>query len=114
MSTRSIDEKALRAAEKAYNLHIEHRAMKFAIEAWQQVMRDNQPADSLVNSPDAWPANIVAERHEVSGKWVLWYLTDEQAAICQQALPPLSENCQICGEDHEGNVPRGCETGDGE
>jgi len=33
-----------------------------------------------------WPENIVAERHEVSGKWVLQYLTDEQAKKCQKAL----------------------------
>lgn len=33
-----------------------------------------------------WPNNIVADRHEVTGKWVLFYLTDEQAAICGAAF----------------------------
>jgi hypothetical protein len=33
-----------------------------------------------------WPENVVADRHEKSGKWVLWYLTDEQAAACNKAL----------------------------
>lgn len=33
-----------------------------------------------------WPENIVADRHEVSGSWVIWYLTDEQAAKCRDAL----------------------------
>ena len=27
--------------------------------------------------------------------------------------PPATNYCPTCGEDHEGNVPRGCETGDG-
>lgn len=35
-----------------------------------------------------WPDNIVADRHEVSGKWVLHYLTDEQAAKCAAAMQP--------------------------
>lgn len=62
-----------------------------------------------------WPANIVADRHEVSGKWVLSYLTDEQAKICKLALPALAEEqCGICGDYHDGIVPRSCETGDGE
>lgn len=33
-----------------------------------------------------WPDNVVADRHEVTGKWVMWYLTDEQARICSDAL----------------------------
>jgi len=33
-----------------------------------------------------WPENIAAERHEVSKKWVLHYLTDVQAMVCNQAL----------------------------
>lgn len=33
-----------------------------------------------------WPDNIVADRHEITGKWVLWYLTDEQAAKCKAVL----------------------------
>jgi hypothetical protein len=33
-----------------------------------------------------WPANIVADRHEISGKWVLHYLTDEQAHACLRAM----------------------------
>jgi len=33
-----------------------------------------------------WPDNIVADRHETTGKWVLWYLTDEQAVACNEAI----------------------------
>lgn len=33
-----------------------------------------------------WPENIVADRHEVSGNWVLHYLNDEQAALCAKAM----------------------------
>lgn len=35
---------------------------------------------------DGWPGNICAERHDVSKKWVLHYLTDEQAEKCKHAL----------------------------
>ena len=41
---------------------------------------------------DGWPENVVADRHETTGKWVLWYLNDEQAAACKVALdtnPPV-------------------------
>ena len=33
-----------------------------------------------------WPDNIAAERHERSGRWVLRYLTDEQAKKCHAAM----------------------------
>lgn len=33
-----------------------------------------------------WPKNICAERHEVTQNWVLWYLTDEQAILCNEVL----------------------------
>lgn len=33
-----------------------------------------------------FPENIAAERHEVSGKWTLHYLTDEQAVKCSAAM----------------------------
>ena len=33
-----------------------------------------------------WPDNIVADRHETTGRWVLWYLEDEQAEKCKQVL----------------------------
>lgn len=33
-----------------------------------------------------WPENIVAHKHEISGKWVLHYLTDRQAANCSHAM----------------------------
>jgi len=33
-----------------------------------------------------WPDNICADRHETTGKWVLHYLTDEQATLCNAAL----------------------------
>lgn len=33
-----------------------------------------------------WPDNIVAHRHETTGKWVLYYLTDEQAEKCRRVL----------------------------
>lgn len=36
-----------------------------------------------------WPDNIVADRHEISRKWVLQYLTDEQAEKCLAALQPV-------------------------
>lgn len=44
--------------------------------------------DKQAGQPDSanWPKNIVAQRHEVTGKWVMWYLTDEQAAKCKVAL----------------------------
>jgi hypothetical protein len=35
---------------------------------------------------NSWPDNIVADRHEITKKWVLYYLTDEQAKICHDAL----------------------------
>lgn len=35
-----------------------------------------------------WPDNVVADRHEKTGKWVLHYLTDEQAAQCSAAMRP--------------------------
>lgn len=35
---------------------------------------------------EALPNNIVAERHEMTGKWVLWYLTDEQATKAMRVL----------------------------
>ncbi len=49
---------------------------------------DDWPAPGV----DEYPGNIVADRHPVTGKWVLWYLTDEQArkclsALCQPAAP---------------------------
>jgi hypothetical protein len=63
---------------------------------------------------DGWPANIVADRHEVSGKWVLMYLTDEQAALCKKALPHDEVQCDICGDYHKvDKVPYTCQTGDG-
>lgn len=47
----------------------------------------DETAAALVNSSlNDWPENVVADRHEVSGKWVIWYLTDEQAAKCHAAL----------------------------
>lgn len=33
-----------------------------------------------------WPGNMLADRHDITGKWVLHYLTDEQAAKCLAAL----------------------------
>ena len=39
-----------------------------------------------------FPSNIAAERHEISKKWVLHYLTDEQAEICHRALLPITEH----------------------
>lgn len=63
---------------------------------------------------DGWPPNIVADRHEVTSKWVLWYLTDEQAELCKKALPIDEAQCDICGDYHKHDeVPRECETGDG-
>ncbi len=38
------------------------------------------------DSLNDWPDNLVAERHEVSGNWVIWYLNDDQAAKCHAAL----------------------------
>lgn len=41
-----------------------------------------------------WPDNIIADRHPVSGKWVLQYLTDKQAEICRR-------NLYAAGETHD-------------
>lgn len=41
-----------------------------------------------------WPENIVADRHEVTKRWVLQYLTDEQAEQCFSAL-----GCLPIGEE---------------
>lgn len=43
-------------------------------------------SNSLNQQNLTFPANIVADRHEVTGKWVMWYLTDEQAKMCETAL----------------------------
>lgn len=47
----------------------------------RQVVTMNEKQNELV-----FPDNIVADRHEVTDKWVMWYLTDEQAKICSAAL----------------------------
>ena len=47
-------------------------------------MTNPNTAPERLNFPD----NIVADRHEVSGKWVLHYLTDEQATQCAAAMSP--------------------------
>lgn len=60
-----------------------------------------------------WPENIVADRQEVSGKWVLHYLTDEQAEQCAAAMsqPATSEatpaaviSCKACN-GNDGDMP---------
>lgn len=33
-----------------------------------------------------WPENIVAERHEITEKWVIWYATDAQVKVMHEAL----------------------------
>ena len=33
-----------------------------------------------------WPDNIVADRHEITGKWTLQYLTEAQAEKCRAVL----------------------------
>lgn len=38
------------------------------------------------DSLNQWPDNICADRHEATGKWVLHYLTDEQAKACHAAM----------------------------
>lgn len=38
-----------------------------------------------------WPNNIIADRHERSGLWVLHYLTDEQAKVCYEVLRAASQ-----------------------
>lgn len=55
-------------------------------------MNNSDSAASVISKPSEkamalnWPENIVADRHERSFKWVLHYLTDDQAAICANAL----------------------------
>ena len=47
---------------------------------------------------------------------------EEAEALRQQRIKSLKaalaemgvEDCTVCGEDHEGDVPRACETGDGQ
>jgi hypothetical protein len=53
-----------------------------------------------------WPENIVADRHEVTGKWVLWYLTDEQAGKCRAALEQsdTDTNAGVKAEPHKAEV----------
>lgn len=43
----------------------------------------------IIRAAAEWPDNIVADRHEVTGKWVLMYLTDKQADACKAALAKL-------------------------
>lgn len=38
------------------------------------------------NGLKPWPDNVVADRHEITNKWVLHYLTDEQTKLCNRAL----------------------------
>ena len=47
---------------------------------------------------EGWPENIVADRHEVSGKWVLWYLTDAQAEVAKAALARAEKHLNGKGE----------------
>lgn len=60
---------------------------------WEQakiLMRElvcRHPDD--IDYVDGWPDNICADRHEVSKKWVLQYLTDEQAEKCKVALQQI-------------------------
>lgn len=54
---------------------------------------DKQIDAGQVEAVAEWPNNIVADRHDTTGKWVLHYLTDEQAAKCKTAL-------QASGADH--------------
>lgn len=42
-----------------------------------------------------WPEGIVAHRHEVSGNWVLWYLTDAQANACAAAMAAPDARVQL-------------------
>lgn len=51
------------------------------------------PPAGQVEAVAEWPENIVADRHETTGKWVLHYLTDEQADKCKSAL-------QASGAEH--------------
>lgn len=69
-------------------------------------MSKEQPDETPIDSETvgAWPENIVAQRHEVSGNWWLMYLDDQQVALCQQALMqrPKREfvqpdGCPYCG-----------------
>jgi hypothetical protein len=43
----------------------------------------------------AWPEGIVAHRHEISGNWVLWYLTDAQAGACAVAMGAPDARVQL-------------------
>jgi hypothetical protein len=45
------------------------------------------------------PDNIVADRHEITGKWVFHYLTDDQAKICKRALTNMSSEAQLQAEN---------------
>lgn len=49
--SRALEERALLAAEKAYNLRIEHRAMKFAVAAYlQTLLNDPEMVDRVQKS----------------------------------------------------------------
>jgi hypothetical protein len=49
-----------------------------------------------------WPENIVADRHEISGKWVLHYLTDAQAQACLSAMNAPTPREQLLAKALEG------------
>lgn len=53
----------------------------------------------------AWMLEKYNEHWKVNGKTFYTYPTKQQIED--------SYNCPTCGENHEGNVPRECETGDG-
>jgi hypothetical protein len=61
---------------------------------WNEGQAD-YPAPCPDHSEDklemVWPDNICADRHEITGKWVLHYLTDEQADACKIALSSFTQ-----------------------
>lgn len=60
---------------------------------WRNRVATPTPPEGQVEAVAEWPDNIVADRHDTTGKWVLHYLTDEQAAKCRAAL-------QASGAEH--------------
>lgn len=77
--------------ELASQAHDELRTTIAArIYASPSVCQQSQPvlaAEGDVMIADCtWPDNICAERHDVTGKWVLHYLTDAQAVQCNKVL----------------------------
>jgi hypothetical protein len=86
-----------------------NEATHWAHKGWQAARLRANPAPSRMPENEAnknvgelvegWPDNIAADRHEISGKWVLHYLTDDQAALCKAALSAIRQHSSVKVDD---------------